>query len=245
MRRLQERELERGARRAPERSRRTTAKTLRLPPRRGVEKNVSLSVWCRSRAQAILLFACALVGAAQRLAILCHDPQWLLTRNGSDDLFYCTEVARHIRTGDGLSFDALHSTSGVQPLWVACLTPWAGLFDGHAGVALRVDLALVTVLTLISGFLMPSLVRSVMADSERRGALPEAQAGTRGTLAGCVWLVHPRILGVTFEGTEGALAALCWQLSIMAWSTARVSGLHWGLAISRPRAALGRCRCES
>jgi hypothetical protein len=194
---------------------------------------VSLSVWCRSRAQAILLLACALVGAAQRFAILWHDPQWLLTRYGSDDLFYYTEIARHLRSGDGLSFDGLHSTSGVQPLWVACLTPWAALFDGHPGVALHVDLALITVLTLISGLLMPSLVGLVLADSQRSAGLPDAQVRTLGTLAGCVWLVHPRILSVTFEGTEGALAALCWQLSIMAWSAekSRIHSARLGVAL--------------
>jgi hypothetical protein len=188
----------------------------------------------------ILLVACGFVGAAQRVAILWHDPQWLLTRYGSDDLFYYTEVARHLRSGEGLSFDGLHATSGVQPLWVACLTPWARLFDGHPGAALHGDLALVTALTMISGFLMPSMVRWLLADPIGSGPPGDTRARTLGTLAGCLWLVHPRILSVTFEGTEGALAALCWQLSIMAWSAERSRGRSVRLGVALGVGTLAR-----
>lgn len=174
-----------------------------------------------------ILLAAAWVGVGERVAIICRQPQKVLARYGSDDLFYFTEVARHVAEGQGVSFDGVNSTSGVQPLWVLLLAPWARLFDGHASFALSVDLSLVTAITVVSGLLMPRVVRALLDREPLRGSTDGASRRALGTLAGCVWLVHPRVLEVTFEGTEGALAALCWQLSILAW-----------LAEDRPRATV-------
>jgi hypothetical protein len=68
---------------------------------------------------------------------------------------------------------------------------------------------------------MPRFLRVAMDREPVGQGLGGARIGALGTLAGCVWLVHPRLLNVTFEGTEGALAALCWQVSIMGWATER------------------------
>ena len=187
----------------------------------------------RPRAHAAILTGCVLVSAAQRIAILCQRPEAVLARYGSDDMFYYTEVARHIVKGQGVSFDGVHPTSGVQPLWALLLVPWAPLFEGHPALALRIDLALATLLTLASGCLMPRLVEALARQEPARRTLGDAQIRALGTLAGCAWLLHPRVLGVTFEGTEGALAALCWQASILAWSAERrdSGSLRLGLAL--------------
>jgi hypothetical protein len=192
------------------------------------------------RAHTALLAACALVGAVQRIAILRLDPREMLARYGSDDMFYYTEVARHFALGRALSFDGVHPTSGVQPLWLALLVPWARLFEGWPALALRVDLALVTVVTLVSGWLMPRLVRTVMALRPLDAAVTDGQVGALGTLAGCIWLVHPRVLSVTFEGTEGALAALCWQVSIMAWAAERSASRSFRLGVALGMGTLAR-----
>jgi hypothetical protein len=193
-----------------------------------------------SRAHAALLTACALVGTIRRIAILRLEPQELLARYGSDDMFYYTEVARHAAMGRGVSFDGLHPTSGVQPLWLALLAPLAPLFDGRPSLALRLDLALVTVLTLASGLLMPRLVQAVMGSQPFKATLTDAQVRNLGTLAGCIWLVHPRVLNVTFEGTEGALAALCWQLSVLAWAGERLSSESFRLGVALGVGTLAR-----
>jgi hypothetical protein len=86
-----------------------------------------------------LLAACALAGTLQRLAILRREPQEILARYGSDDMFYYTEIARHFAIGRALSFDGVHETSGVQPLWLALLAPWASLLEGRPALALRLD----------------------------------------------------------------------------------------------------------
>jgi hypothetical protein len=175
------------------------------------------------------LTACALIGLAQRVAVIALGPRDLLAHFGSDDLFYYTEIARNVGTGQGLTFDGLHATSGVQPLWMACLVPWATLFQGHPALALRVDLGLATALTLASGLLMPTVVRNLLD----RQPVPIPLALTLGTVAGCVWLLHPRVLHVTFEGTEGALAVLAWQLSLLAWAKEdrRGGSLRLGVAL--------------
>ncbi|HXX69478.1 MAG TPA: hypothetical protein VEK07_20005, partial [Polyangiaceae bacterium] len=168
-------------------------------------------------AHTAILLAATLVGLGERVAIIGQKPEAVLVRYGSDDLFYYTEVARHVAEGQGVSFDGVNATSGVQPLWAFLLAPWARLFDGNPSLALTVDLSLVTAFTVASGWLMPRVVRALLAREPPRSITDDASRRALGTLAGCVWLVHPRVLAVTFEGTEGALAALCWQLSILAW----------------------------
>jgi len=183
------------------------------------------------RQRLVLLLLAAAIGAGARVEILARETPALLLEHGSDDLFYFTETARHVARGEGLTFDGEHATTGVQPLWMALLVPLAPLYERRPEVALRVDLAVVTLLTLLVGLLLPWALRRVLT---RRAGLPEALAATLGTFAGCAWLVHPRVLGATFEGTEGALAALCWTLSLGAWAaedgSAR-SQLRAGLAL--------------
>lgn len=168
-------------------------------------------------AHTAILMAATFVGVGERVAVICQRPQAVLGRYGSDDLFYYTEVARHVAKGQGVSFDGVNPTSGVQPLWALLLTPWARLFDGNPSLALAVDLSLVTAFTVASGWLMPHVVRALLCREPVCSSTDDASRRALGILAGCVWLVHPRVLAVTFEGTEGALAALCWQLSILAW----------------------------
>lgn len=154
-------------------------------------------------------------------------------RYGSDDLFYFTVVAANIAAGKGVSFDGEHPTSGIQPLFAFLLVPFAPLFRNDPELALRVDLGLVTLLTLAAGLLIPGTVERLMA-ARAPGGDPAA-ARRIGILTACLWMLHPRVLDATFEGTEGALAGLCLVLSL--WAFARDNG-------SRPRqrilgAALG------
>jgi hypothetical protein len=189
-------------------------------------------VHCRRLHRAILASS-VLVATALRVAVLCQRPEAVLSRYGSDDMFYYTEVARQIAKGQGVSFDGVHPTSGVQPLWALLLVPWAPFFEAHPSLALKIDLGLVTLLTLASGCLMPRVVDALLRHGPAHRALGDAHIRALGTLAGCAWMMHPRVLGVTFEGTEGALAALCWQASILAWSTERrdAGSLRLGVAL--------------
>lgn len=156
----------------------------------------------------MLAAACA-VGLALRLPWLLADAPELLGRHGSDDLFYFTEVARNVATGRGLSFDGLNPTSGVQPLFTLILVPFAPAFEGRPLVACRVVLWLATAFTLATAWLLPSVGQG-LCDDRPRGRWV-------GLVAGGLWVMHPVVLDTTFEGTEAALAALCWGLSLRAW----------------------------
>jgi hypothetical protein len=151
-----------------------------------------------------------------RLRILSEGTAAVLLRYGSDDLFYFTVVAANIAAGKGVSFDGEHPTSGIQPLFAFLLVPFAPLFQNEPGLALRIDLGLVTLLTLAAGLLIPGTVERLMAARALRG--DPAAARRIGILAGCLWMLHPRVLDATFEGTEGALAGLCLVLSLRAFA---------------------------
>ena len=59
-----------------------------------------------------------------------------------EDGYYALSVARHLAAGHGLTADGVHRTTGIQPLWVLILTPFASLAHGERSVLVRAALAL-------------------------------------------------------------------------------------------------------
>lgn len=163
------------------------------------------------------------MGLTLRLPWLLADAGTLLGRHGSDDLFYYTQVAHHLATGAGLTFDGLNPTSGVQPLFTLLLVPFAPAFEGRPLLACRVVLWLATALTFATAWLLPSVAQAIGG-----GTRPARWAGV---VAGCLWVTHPGVLDTTFEGTEAALAALCWALSLGAWASG-ASGSRLGAILA-------------
>lgn len=155
-----------------------------------------------------LLFVVLAFGLGVRLPILLADTETILSHWGSDDLFYFTGIASHLAAGGGLTFDGIHSTTGVQPLWLLLLVPFGRWFAGDGPLALSVVHWMVTVLTLVTATLLPWLSRRLFHGD-----------WVVGWLASVIWVAHPRILGVTFEGTEGALYALAWVIALGVWKT--------------------------
>lgn len=141
-----------------------------------------------------------------RLWVILQPVETILSRFGSDDLFYFTEVAKNVALGHGLTFDGIHPTTGVQPLWTLILLPFAKAFQ-NPETALKTILALASFISLITAFFFPLILNR---------ALPKIGYKI-GVIAGCVWMLHPKIMQVSFEGTEAALAALAWLSSIGAW----------------------------
>lgn len=188
-----------------------------------VAKSASAPALLGPPTERLLLAAACVVGIALRLPWLLADAPELLGRHASDDLFYYTEVARNVATGGGLSFDGLNATNGVQPLFMLILVPFAPAFEGRPLLASRVVLWWVTAFTLATAWLLPSVGEALCGD-RRRGRWV-------GVIAGCLWVVHPRVLDTTFEGTEAALAALCWALSLRAWALG-VSGSRLGAILA-------------
>lgn len=166
---------------------------------------------------ALLILSC-LVGLIVRLTIIIQPAEIILERYGSDDLFYYTETAKNVVAGNGISFDGIHPTSGVQPLWTVALLPFAQWFE-NPSIGLRAALILASFFALLTALLLPKVLVRVL--SKNGLAI--------GAIAGSIWMLHPKILQVSFEGTEGSLAALAWLFSFWAWVSARESSKYYTL----------------
>ena len=166
-----------------------------------------------------LILSCV-VGLIIRLNIILQSPEDILARYGSDDLFYYAEVAKNIVSGGGITFDGIHPTTGVQPLWVVAQLSFANWFEEPA-IALRVILLLATLFSLLTALLLPKVLSQI---------LPK-HGWAIGAVAGSIWVLHPKILQVTFEGTEAALAGFAWLLSLAAWKAAQKSSKYYLLGV--------------
>lgn len=175
-----------------------------------------------------LLFSC-LVGVLLRLNIIVQPAESILSRYGSDDLFYYTEIAKNVVYGNGISFDGIHVTTGVQPLWMIVLLPFAILFENPEN-ALKVVFVLASLFSLATAFMLPKLL----------GKLISPNGYQIGVLAGSIWMLHPKILQVCFEGTEAALAAFVWLCSIWVWQIAKKTNQHYLLGAVVGIGILGR-----
>lgn len=164
------------------------------------------------------LIASCVIGLVLRLIIIVQPAEVILERYGSDDLFYYTETAKNVVAGNGISFDGIHSTSGVQPLWLVALIPFSQWFE-NPEFGLRSALFLATFFSLLTALFLPRVLSR---------AMPKNGIAI-GAIAGSIWMLHPKILQVSFEGTEGSLAALAWLLSMWAWLTAKGSSKGYTL----------------
>jgi hypothetical protein len=61
----------------------------------------------------VLSLALPLVVASREALVSAHP----------DDAFYYFQIARHVASGDGFTFDGIHTTNGFQPLWLMSLVP--------------------------------------------------------------------------------------------------------------------------
>jgi hypothetical protein len=151
-----------------------------------------------------------LLAVAIRVPVLIErDTAALLERHGSDDLFYYAGMAHHLVRDGRPSIDGLHPTSGVQPAFLVLLAPVARVLGSDPGGMLRAILTLATMLILVAGCLTWCLVRRVDPASE-----------ATAWVAAAIVVLHPRIHGMTFEGTEGSLALVAWLVTLLTWHRA-------------------------
>ncbi len=132
-----------------------------------------------------------------------------------DDAAYYFTIARHTAAGHGMTFDGLHGTNGMQPLWFGLLVPIFRWVPGDVE-ALRVVAALEVVLLAAAAAL---LFRTL-----------QAKTGTAAAVcAVAVMAAAPRADEILRHGMESALMLL---LLLVAWRrTARAlcaaSTLDW------------------
>lgn len=76
------------------------------------------------------LAACVVMNLAWQITQIATAPmQQLVTWRSIDDTFYYLNTAWHVSRGEGMTFDGIHSTNGVQPLWFGVTVVLAMLTD--------------------------------------------------------------------------------------------------------------------
>lgn len=144
-------------------------------------------------------------GLIIRLIIIFQPEANLLTRWGSDDLYYYSQIAGHVASGDGFTFDGLHYTNGFQPLFLFVLIPFGKWMLNDWYTSWIIVSLVVTALSVLTCFQLRKWARE-MGWSEWLAAILPA-----------VFILHPKILSVTFNGTEGALSFLMLVLALRAF----------------------------
>lgn len=74
---------------------------------------------------------------------------YIIAHTGEDGAFYL-QIAKHIAAGHGVTFDGIHSTTGVHWGWLLLLAGWLRVFGGDFGTAAALYFA---VLLLAAGLL--------------------------------------------------------------------------------------------
>ena len=146
-----------------------------------------------------------LVGIIIRLVILFLPFDVILERWGSDDLFYYSQIAGKFWETGQFTFDGLELTNGFQPLFMILLIPFGKFTLNNPQSSLIIVLSLTSVLTILASLQIPKLFKAYNLDS--RLAL----------VATGLFLFHPKILSVTFNGTEASLSFLMVFLSLLAF----------------------------
>ncbi len=159
-----------------------------------------------SRIKPSHIFWFALVaGVVLRMAVIFQPESNLLTRWGSDDLYYYSQIAGHVANGDGFTFDGIHATNGFQPLFLFVLVPF-GSFMLHDWYAAWIIVSLVVTLISVLAFFQLRKLSDEMGWSSWMSVILPA-----------VFFLHPKILSVTLNGTEGALSFLMLVMSFRAF----------------------------
>jgi hypothetical protein len=162
-----------------------------------------------------IFWGALVAGVLLRLIIIFQPESDLLTRWGSDDLYYYSQIAGHVANGDGFTFDGIHDTNGFQPLFLAALVPF-GSFMLHDWQSAWVIVSLVVTAFSVLTFFQLRKFSKEMGWSDWLSVLLPA-----------VFILHPKILSVTFNGTEGALSFFILVLCLRAFYWMQNEGRFW------------------
>lgn len=169
-----------------------------------------------NRIQPLHIFWFALItGLVIRLVIVFQPDTSLLTRWGSDDLYYYSQIAGHVANGDGFTFDGIHGTNGFQPLFLFALIPFGSWMLNDWYSSWVVVSLVVTAFSILTCFQLRKWVQE-FGGSEWFGVLLPS-----------VFILHPKILSVTLNGTEAALSFLMLTLSLRAFLWMKEQRKFW------------------
>lgn len=145
-----------------------------------------------------------LLGVIIRVIIISLPLDDLFSRWGSDDLFYYSQIAGNIANGNGVTFDGLTITNGFQPLFLFILVPIGKWLLNDVQSSLTIVLITVSLIHLLATIQLKKLIEEITFNSK-----------LGGIIAG-LFFIHPKILSITFNGTEAALSFLFIVLSFRA-----------------------------
>ncbi len=164
-------------------------------------------------------------GLALRLAVWFYyrsNPLALVTASLPDDALYYFTIARNLAHGYGISFDAVHPTNGMHPLWLFIITPvfWIGLTKWGAIYSV---LLMQSVLDACVVWLIGSTVYDL---------LPEAKKSNRRTAAGVSALLYAGsalVIVRSINGLETTLTALLIVIWLRAYLRLDRGLLSWSV----------------
>lgn len=171
----------------------TTAPNDPLPPRQALP-------FGERAALPLLLIAVAAMLAVVTAHVV-QSGEYLIRHLVIDDAIYFAKPARNFVDGHGFSFDGLHRTSGVQPLWAIVVTVFAAL--------LRDDIALLRAMVLAQALAWTA--GSVLL---ARLLWPRSRLG--GAIAAIGFLLAGLELRLCMTGMENGLQALLLPWSLLA-----------------------------
>src|SRR5262245_17327161 len=122
----------------------------------------------------LLFFAACALAVAAVIGTAAQPIDWIYRHVVLDDAIYYLQPARNLVAGRGFSFDGVHRTNGVQPLWALVVVGFTAL--------LREPEAIVRAMVAVSGLcwvLAGALLWRILRPLHAAGAL----------LAGLLWLM--------------------------------------------------------
>ncbi len=165
-----------------------------------------------------LLFLAALVVT---LYVALAPEDTLLKWFSSDDGFFYFQVARHILSGVGISFDGISLTNGFHPLWLLLCLPIFSLGRGDLIVPLRV---VVGVFGLLQFLTMLVIYRTLAKQTSRNLAFLLA------AFLGLNWVTYNNLFTGGLESALAFFLVVCLWSAGLAFSTAspkKPSKLVW------------------
>lgn len=118
-----------------------------------------------------------------------------------DDTCFYFKIAENMVHGRGLTFDGIHLTNGVQPLWQLFCAGVSWMVGGVPETTLRVTLILQVLMLLAGWFMFERMLRKTLSELSR--------------LLGC-WLFLLFILISCTNGMESPLFLAC--LTVLGWA---------------------------
>ena len=149
----------------------------------------------------------------------------LVTQRLPDDALYYFTIARNLAQGHGLSFDGIHPTNGMHPLWLFATLP-VFLLGLTNWAAIHAVLLFQSVLDTIVVWFIGSTIYD---------CLEGAQASNRRTAAGSAALLYALspiaiVRGINgLETTITALLLVLWLRAFLRWRSKTLSGVWLGL----------------